>query len=157
MSSNSAFEEELLSLLPALRSFSRSLCRQSANAEDLVQETIAKALTHQERFVPFGSLKSWLFTIMKNTFCSTLKKTGRGTVLAELDIPAMPASQNDAMELQDVGRAFEELPNIYRLTLQYVVLEGRPYEVAAKAMNCSVGTVKSRLNRARAQLERCRR
>ncbi len=68
MSSN-AFEEELLSLLPALRGFSKTLCRQTADAEDLVQETLAKALANKEKYVPYGSLKSWLFTIRKNNFC----------------------------------------------------------------------------------------
>lgn len=157
MPSSPTFEEELLSLLPALRGFSRTLCHQSADADDLVQETITKALAHQDKYVPYGSLKSWLFTIMKNTFCSKIKKAGREASLNEWDCAPTPAPQDDALQLQDVARALDKLPDIYRLALKYVVVDGMPYETAAKAMDCSIGTVKSRLNRARAQLEQYRR
>lgn len=156
MSSIPAFEEELIKQLPALKSFSRSLCSQTADAEDLVQETLAKALMHRDKYVPYGSLKSWLFTIMKNTFCSKIKRAGRQTELSDWYDPAAPASQEDAMELQDVGRAFGDLRDIYRQALKFVVIDGLTYEAAANEMNCSVGTVKSRLNRARCQLEQGR-
>lgn len=156
MSSTPAFEEELLTQLPALKSFSRSLCSQTADAEDLVQETLTKALLNRDKYVPYGSLKSWLFTIMKNTFCSKFKRAARETDLSEWDDIAAPASQDYALELQDVGRALDDLPNIYRQALKHVALDGLPYEAAANEMNCSVGTVKSRLNRARCQLERRR-
>jgi len=156
MASTPAFEEELLAQLPALKSFSRSLCSQAADAEDLVQETLAKALMHRDKYVPCGALRSWLFTIMKNTFCSKIRRAGRETALSEWDSIAARASQEVAMELQDVGGVFDDLPDIYRQTLKCVVLDGLPYEAAATEMNCSVGAIKSRLNRARSQLERAR-
>ncbi|WP_025091577.1 sigma-70 family RNA polymerase sigma factor [Brucella intermedia] len=154
MSSIPDFEAELLNLLPALRTFSTSLCKQTADADDLVQETITKALAHREKYQPYGSLKSWLFTIMKNTFCSKLKKSRRETAWEGCDSMWFPAAQEDAMELQDVGKTFNLLPDVYQLAIKYVVLDDLPYEAAAQAMDCSLGTVKSRLNRARRRLKR---
>lgn len=147
-----SFDDELLALYPALVSFSRRLCRQPADAEDLVQETIAKALENKDKYVPYGSLKSWLFTIMKNTFCTRSKKAHRETKLQEWEATAVQPPQDKAMELQDVARGFENLPPDFRATVKYVVLDGLPYDEAAKRLNCSLGTVKSRLHRARAQL-----
>lgn len=93
---------------------------------------------------------------MKNAFCSRLKKTRRETELNEWAGTALPASQDDAMELQDVGKAYENLSHIYQKAIKHVVLEGLAYEEAATAMNCSVGTVNSRLSRARSQIEEAR-
>jgi len=151
MTSEPSFDEQLLEHLPALGYFARTLCRQGADAEDLVQETIAKALLHQEKYVPYGSLKSWLFTIMKNTFCSKLKKARRETWIDDWD-GAAPPSQDEAMALQDLGRAYEKLPEIYRSVLELVVFDGLQYDEAAQQSGCSVGTIKSRLHRARAFL-----
>lgn len=148
-----SFDEQLVALLPALRGFARTLCHQPADADDLVQETIAKALKNKALYQPYAPLKSWLLTIMKNAFCSRLKKIRRETELNEWSGMAMPAPQDDVMELQDVGKAYQNLSDIYQEAIKLVVLEGLAYEAAATAMNCSVGTVKSRLSRARSQLE----
>ncbi|GAA5658435.1 ECF RNA polymerase sigma factor EcfG [Brucella sp. NBRC 13694] len=153
MPRTSTFDEQLIELLPALRRFSRTLCSQPCDADDLIQETIAKALKSEHQYLPYGTLKSWLFTIMKNTFCSRLQKTRRETALNDWSGLALPASQDKAMELQDVGKAYQNIPEIYQKALRHVVLEGLSYQEAATAMNCTVGTVKSRLSRARTQLE----
>ncbi|OYR24854.1 RNA polymerase sigma factor [Brucella pseudogrignonensis] len=150
--SRSVLHEKILELMPALTQFSRALCRQNPDAEDLVQETILKALSNQERYVENGQLKSWLFTIMKNTFCTRFKKLQRETVYCDELAPTCAASQDKAMELQDVGRAFASLSPCYKETVECVIFDGMPYDDAAKILNCSVGTVKSRLHRARAHL-----
>mgnify|MGYP004728854779 CR=1 FL=1 len=77
MLSKPNFDDELMQAVPALMQFARSLCRQPADAEDLVQETLVKALRNRDKYQPYGSLKSWLFTIMKNSFCSRIKRARR--------------------------------------------------------------------------------
>lgn len=91
MLSQPDFEDALMQLLPALTQFARSLCRQSADAEDLVQETLVKALKNRDKYQPYGSLKSWLFTIMKNSFCSRIKRARRETPLLDETGPTISA------------------------------------------------------------------
>ncbi|RLL72076.1 sigma-70 family RNA polymerase sigma factor [Ochrobactrum soli] len=153
MSSNPDFEDELLKLLPALHQFARTMCRQSTDVDDLVQETVVKALKNQDKYVPFGPLKSWLFTIMKNTFCSKIKRARREDVMQEWDGPTIGPSQDWAMELQDVGRAYDRLSPLHRNVIELVIFNGLSYEHAATKAGCTIGTIKSRLNRARTQLE----
>ncbi|MBJ6133796.1 sigma-70 family RNA polymerase sigma factor [Ochrobactrum sp. Q0168] len=153
MSSNADFEDELVKLLPALHQFARTMCRQSSDVDDLVQETLIKALKNQDKYVPFGSLKSWLFTIMKNTFCSKIKRTRREDVMQEGDGPIIGPSQDWAMELQDVGRAYDRLSPLHRDVIELVIFKGLSYEHAATKASCTIGTIKSRLSRARSQLE----
>ncbi|MGK8642519.1 RNA polymerase sigma factor [Brucella anthropi] len=152
MPSYPSFDEELLGLYPALVRFSKSLCREPSDAEDLVHDTVAKALKYRESYLPYGSLKSWLFTIMKNTFCTRFKKAKRETGPLDWEPAAVQPAQDSAMELQDVGKAFARLSPDFRATVKFVIFDGLPYDEAAKRMNCSVGTVKSRLHRARTQL-----
>jgi len=83
MPSKSNFEKEVLALVPALHQFARTMCHQSSDVDDLVQETLLKALRHRDRFTPYGSLKSWLFTIMKNTFCTRIKRARREATIEE--------------------------------------------------------------------------
>ncbi|NKC23455.1 RNA polymerase sigma factor [Ochrobactrum oryzae] len=154
MPSISEFEEELLALGPALHQFARTMCHQRSDVEDLVQETLLKALRHRDKFVPYGSLKSWLFTIMKNTFCTRIKRSRREDAIEEWEGPKISPSQDWAMELQDVGRAYSKLSSAHKSVLDLVIFSGLSYEKAAMATGCTVGTIKSRLNRARAQLER---
>ncbi|WP_421522368.1 sigma-70 family RNA polymerase sigma factor [Ochrobactrum quorumnocens] len=153
MLSQPNFEDELMQLLPALTQFARSLCRQSADAEDLVQETLVKALKNREKYQPYGSLKSWLFTIMKNSFCSRFKRARRETPLGDERGPVINAPQEMAIELQDVGRAYTRLSESHRSVIEMVVFNGLSYEHAATQSGCTIGTIKSRLCRARMQLE----
>jgi len=153
MLSKPNFEDELMQLLPALTQFSRSLCRQPADAEDLVQETLVKALNNRDKYQPYGSLKSWLFTIMKNSFCSRFKRARRETALGDEPGPVIHAPQETAIELQDVGRAYNKLSASHRSVIDMVVFNGLSYEHAATKTGCTIGTIKSRLCRARMQLE----
>ncbi|MGW6780243.1 sigma-70 family RNA polymerase sigma factor [Brucella pseudogrignonensis] len=153
MNSQPSFEDELMQLVPALTQFARSLCRQSADAEDLVQETLVKALKNRDKYQPYGSLKSWLFTIMKNSFCSRFKRARRETPLGYEPGPVIDAPQEMAIELQDVGRAFSKLSARHRDVIDMVVFNGLSYQHAALQTGCTIGTIKSRLSRARMQLE----
>ncbi|MBA8840872.1 sigma-70 family RNA polymerase sigma factor [Ochrobactrum sp. RH2CCR150] len=152
MSTNNDFESELLQLLPALHSFAKTMCRQPTDADDLVQETLFKALRSQDKYVPFGTLKSWLFTIMKNTFCSKIRRARREVPVQEWEGPTIGPSQEWAMELQDVGRSIVRLSQQHQDVIKLVILNGLSYEDAAIEAGCTIGTIKSRLNRARHQL-----
>ncbi|WP_342587844.1 sigma-70 family RNA polymerase sigma factor [Falsochrobactrum shanghaiense] len=145
--------DDLVAMIPALRAFARSFYRDKENAEDLVQETLLKALANRQRYIPFSPLKSWLFTIMRNTFCTNYRMQqreipGRG----EYFIATVDASQEVVMETKDVEIALQSLPAKYRNVLSLVVLEGKSYELTAQLCGCSIGTVKSRLHRARRKL-----
>ncbi|WP_139976497.1 sigma-70 family RNA polymerase sigma factor [Ochrobactrum sp. CGA5] len=153
MPSISEFEEELLALGPALHQFARTMYHQRSDVEDLVQETLLKALCNRDKFVPYGSLKSWLFTIMKNIFCTRIKISRREDAIEDREGLTINPSQDWAMELQDVGEAFCKLSPAHKSVLDLVIFRGLSYEKAAMAAGCTVGTIKSRLNRARAQLE----
>jgi len=153
MPSKTDFEKEVLALVPALHQFARTMCHQSSDVDDLVQETLLKALRHRDRFTPYGSLKSWLFTIMKNTFCTRIKRARREATIEEWEEPTVSAPQDLALELQDVGQAYSKLSPAHQKVLDLVIFSGLSYENAAMATGCTVGTIKSRLNRARARLE----
>ncbi|MBA8840854.1 RNA polymerase sigma-70 factor (ECF subfamily) [Ochrobactrum sp. RH2CCR150] len=147
--------DELVELIPALRAFSRTFYRQREDAEDLVQETLLKALANREKYVPYSPLKSWLFTIMRNTFCTRIrlqKREAPGVSDCVSPIASLGPSQEDTVEAHDVQIALQTLPHKYRRVLSLVVFEGKSYERTAELCECSIGTVKSRLHRARHKL-----
>ncbi|QWK81385.1 sigma-70 family RNA polymerase sigma factor [Ochrobactrum sp. BTU1] len=147
--------DDLVEMIPALRAFSRTFYKNKEDAEDLVQETLMKAIAKREKYAPYSPLRSWLFTIMKNTFCTRLRVEKReapghdACVSPQLTIRA---SQESALEAKEVRMALEVLPEKYRRVLMLVVFEGNSYDRTADICSCSVGTVKSRLHRARHKL-----
>lgn len=148
-------ETAVIELLPALRNFARRFCKQEGDVEDLVQDTVVKALGNIDKFQEGTRLKSWLFTIMRNAF-STRYGVAKRTVLG-LDYmmgmaPSQQASQEWVMRGRDFEIAFSALPDCYRDAAQMILLDGASYEDAATRCGCRVGTVKSRVNRARAHL-----
>ncbi|PWL16240.1 RNA polymerase subunit sigma [Falsochrobactrum shanghaiense] len=145
--------DDLVAMIPALRAFARSFYRDKEDAEDLVQETLLKALANRQKYIPFSPLKSWLFTIMRNTFCTNYRVQQREIPgLGEHFTATVNASQEVAMEAKDVEIALRSLSVKYRNVLSLVVLEGKSYELTAQLCGCSIGTVKSRLHRARRKL-----
>ncbi|MFP4269948.1 MAG: sigma-70 family RNA polymerase sigma factor [Alphaproteobacteria bacterium] len=151
-----AFREELTRTVPSLRAFARSLAMgDEALADDLVQDTCVNALRAQEQFTPGTNLKAWLFTILRNRFRSLAK---RRRIRAEdpdddLDrIVTGPAPQHGRLEMIAFRRAFAELRAEYREALVLAVLHGMSYEEIARICGCRVGTVKSRVSRARDRL-----
>lgn len=146
---------DIVKLIPALRAFSRTFCRNPTDADDLVQETLMKALGNLDKFEPGTKLKSWLFTIMRNTFYTRAKVLGREAPGVEENVSGdMPAAatQEVSMRVKEVHEALQKLPPHYREVLVLVAVLGESYEAAAEICNCAVGTVKSRLNRARHQI-----
>jgi len=145
----------LISLLPALKSFARRFERGETDIDDLVQETISRALGHMDQFHDGTSLKSWLFTIMRNTYCSAYRRRRREPVgsfddLSDYQLP-VKSTQDWTMRALDVQAAIDRLRETQRIAL-LLVASGASYEEAAVICNCEIGTIKSRVNRARYHL-----
>ena len=151
-----AARSEVVELIPALRAFARTFCQRPEEADDLVQETLTKALANLDKFEPGTRLKSWLFTIMRNTFCTRFKKSSRETVGLPEAVTAKlttEASQEWSVQAEEVRRALNRLPEHHREMLVLIVMLGERYEDAAEICGCAVGTIKSRINRARNKLQ----
>ncbi len=145
----------LVAEMSNLRAFAVSLCGDKERADDLVQETLVKAWNHLDSFQEGTNLKAWLFTILRNTFFSERRKRRRevedadGTYAAQL---ASKPEQPGYMDLQDFRKALVQLPDDQREALVLVGAAGFSYEEAAEVCGCAVGTIKSRVNRARNRL-----
>ncbi len=147
-------ESDLLALLPHLRAFARSLTRNYDSADDLVQDTVVRALTAAHRFEPGTNLKAWTFTILRNVFYNGLRKNGMTQSLDDpmTQEPGVPASQEACLEFGDFRRAFWQIGHDKREALILVGINGLSYEDTGKACGCAQGTVKSRVSRARRDL-----
>lgn len=147
---------ELEGFIPSLRRYARSLTHNVDQADDLVQDTLVKAVANIDRFDPGTNMRAWLFTILLNTFKSQRRMLARrGTHLAWEDVAeqlSMPPRQDASMEMLALARCVDELPGHERETLMLVALEGFSYEEAAEVLGIEIGTVKSRVSRARAKL-----
>lgn len=149
------WQEDVLALIPALRAFAWSLSRNGSDADDLVQDTLIKAWTHREKFEPGTNLRAWLFTILRNTFyTSAVRKRrevpdGDGKHAATLHAAA---TQDWSVALRGLQQALQKLPDEHREALILVGAAGLTYEEAAEICGCALGTIKSRVNRARARL-----
>src|SRR3982751_2079431 len=152
---NSDFKSELLSLVPFLRAFARSLTGNQEAADDLAQETLVKAWQSRSSFIPGTNLKAWLFTILRNQFYSDRRRAWRQAPWdqeAAERIPGSAGEQSWAAELSDTARALSCLSDEQREALILVGAGGFSYEDAAAICHCAVGTVKSRVARARRAL-----
>ncbi|MGU3662314.1 sigma-70 family RNA polymerase sigma factor [Methylobacterium fujisawaense] len=146
----------LLAVLPALHRFALSLARDPTVADDLVQETLLRAWRARASFEPGTNFEAWTFTILRNQFYSSRRRPRDvqdedGSYTARL---ATPPDQAGRLDLQDVRAALDRLAPVMREALVLVAIENLSYEEAAKVMDCQVGTVKSRVWRARDQLAR---
>jgi len=149
------FKTDLTRLIPHMRAFARSLCGDPADADDLAQDALLKAWHARDSFKPGTNLKAWTFMIVRNQFYSEKRRSWRRqpldpevaerTLVDEAD-PAAP------LELDEVRRALAGLPQEQRDALIMVGAGGLTYEDAAEALGCALGTVKSRVSRARAKL-----
>ena len=139
----------------SLRAFAVSLCGDRERADDLVQETLCKAWNHLDSFKEGTNLKAWLFTILRNTFFSERRKRKREVEDADGNLAARLSSlpeQHGHMDMKDFQEALSELPDDQREALILVGAAGFSYEEAAEISGCAVGTIKSRVNRARNRL-----
>lgn len=154
MEEKSGLTSEILDLIPSLRAFAYSLTRNSNDADDLVQETLTKALTNIERFEPGTNLRAWLFTILRNTFYNAHHRRTREPVMAVENMPVTRSKpeQEWCLKLKEVHEALDKLPDQQREALLLVGGAGMSYIEAAEILGCALGTIKSRVNRARMQL-----
>jgi RNA polymerase sigma-70 factor (ECF subfamily) len=154
-SDQAEFKRELTDAIPHLRAFARGLCGRADMADDLVQETMLKAWTARDRFEAGTSMRAWTFVILRNAYLTDMRRNRfRGDYdegVAERILTA-PADQEGPMHLGDMHRALMTLPPERREALLLVGAGGFSYEEAAKICDCAVGTIKSRVGRARATL-----
>lgn len=150
-----SMREALLAAVPSLRAFAISLSGNVDRADDLVQETLLRALSHIDSFQPGTNLNAWLFTILRNLFHSEYRKRRRevedsdGAYAARL---STQPEQGARLDLEDFKAALARLPPDQREVLLLVGASGFSYEEAAEICQCAVGTIKSRVNRARTRL-----
>ncbi|MBP1183511.1 sigma-70 family RNA polymerase sigma factor [Methylobacterium sp. PvR107] len=149
------FQTSLLAMVPNLQRFARSLLRNPVGADDLLQNTLLRAWRSRASFAPGTNLEAWLFTIMRNQFYNEHRKRGRevqdedGTQAERM--VSLP-EQGGHLDLSDVRTALDRLAPSMRQALVLVAIENLTYEQTATVMNCQIGTVKSRVWRARTQL-----
>lgn len=149
---------ELVALLPRLRRYALALCRSPSAADDLVQSACTRALDNAEMWQPGSRLDAWVFRILRNLWIDTTRRSSR--VHGSLDDEQMAAIRdvrseqqtNDRMMLQDVLRAVDALPDEQREVLLLVCVEELSYREAAEVLDVPIGTVMSRLARARRRL-----
>jgi RNA polymerase sigma-70 factor (ECF subfamily) len=147
--------EAILDHLPALRAFARSLARNDALADDLVQDTLLKAWSKFDLYADGTNLRAWLFTILRNGFYSLRRKRAREVADADGALTEAMASKPDhdgRLALADFAAAFAQLPDEQREVLILVGALGFSVEEAAETCGCAPGTVKSRANRGRRAL-----
>ena len=152
MAASAQLKADLISAVPNLRAFAVSLCGNPDRADDLVQETLVKAWSNLATFVEGTNMPAWLFTILRNIYYSEYRKRRRevadsdGAIAARL---ATAPAQNGHMDFLDFHAALQKLPADQREALILIGATGLSYEEAAAVCNCAVGTMKSRVNRAR--------
>lgn len=150
-----SIRQELAALLPRLRRFGRSLTGNPHDADDLVQIAVERALTKFDQLRPGSRLDSWVFTIMKNAWLDELRSRGRKSRLFAPEEAGESVGHwdtDDEMNLLSVLNAMDKLPEKHRLVVALVLVEGFSYDETAAMLEIPVGTVTSRLARARNML-----
>jgi RNA polymerase sigma-70 factor, ECF subfamily len=149
------FRERLIGEIPNLRAFATSLSGSLQQADDLVQDTLLKAWSHADSFAEGTNIRAWLFTILRNTYYSLYRRRGRevqdtdGLYSSKV---AVSGGQESAIDLADFRIALAKLPEEQREVLIMVGATGLSYEETAEICGVAVGTIKSRVNRARVKL-----
>ncbi|WP_305673180.1 sigma-70 family RNA polymerase sigma factor [Phenylobacterium sp.] len=155
MSGESDWRNDVVGMIPALRAFAWSLSHNGSDADDLVQDTLIKAWTNRDKFEPGTNLRAWLFTILRNTYYTQVIRRRRevrdetGEYAGAL---RSPPTQDWSVAMHALQDALAQLPPEHREALVLVGAAGLSYEEAAEICGCALGTIKSRVNRARARL-----
>lgn len=155
MEISAEFRAQIIAAIPGLRAFGLSLTSRSDKADDLVQETLMKAWKHHESFQQGTNMKAWLYTILRNEFYSQLRKRKREVEDADgvfSSKVAVHAEQHGHLDMADLRIALGKLPDDQREAIILVGASGFSYEEAADICAVAVGTIKSRVNRARVRL-----
>ena len=153
--SDRSVRDGILATLPSLRAFAISLSGNVDRADDLVQETLLRALANIDSFEPGTNLPAWLFTILRNLFRSEYRKRRREVEDSDgrfAETLKTHPEQNSHIEFQEFQQALAKLPPDQREALILIGASGFSYEETAEICGCAVGTVKSRVNRARVKL-----
>jgi len=155
MSLDATLQNAMLAAVPQMRDFALRLCRRNDRAEDLVQEALLRAIVNIELFQPGSNMTAWLFTILRNHFLNECRRSRRE--VSDVDgyfvatMTSQPA-QEAHLQLDELEDALAQLPDDQREAVILVACAGLSYDEAAKSCHCAVGTIKSRLFRARARL-----
>ena len=150
-----SWRDDVIAMIPALRAFAWSLSHNASDADDLVQDTLIKAWTNRDKFEVGTNLRAWLFTILRNTYYTTVVRRRRevrdedGVYAATL---TSAANQDWSVAVTAMEAALQRLPDEHREALVLVGGAGLTYEEAAEVCGCALGTIKSRVNRARNRL-----
>ncbi|MDO6965203.1 sigma-70 family RNA polymerase sigma factor [Rhizobium alvei] len=149
------FKRAMIACLPNLRAFAVSLTGRADRADDLVQDCVLKAWAAKGSFDPGSNIKAWLFTILRNEFFSQMRKAGREVQDSDGFFTGQAAvipEQDGVADLKDLKNALDQLPADQREAIILVGASGFSYEEAAEICGCAIGTIKSRVNRARQRL-----
>lgn len=155
MTTHSSPRSSMLAAAPALRAFALSLCGNADRANDLVQDTYVRALANLDKFRPGTNMAAWLTVILRNRYYSECRKRARevedvdGAYASTLECEA---DQSVRLENEGLWKVVSELPSDIRQAVVLVGASGATYEEAAAACRCAVGTIKSRMHRARVRL-----
>lgn len=150
------FKDQMVALIPSLRAFARGLCRNREMADDLAQEAMMRAWAARDSFTPGTNFRAWMFMIVRNQFYSAIRKNARTTSWdpeAAERLLVQDPTQETSLHLKDAERVLGQLPPQQREMLLLVAAAGLSYEDAAVVAGCSLGTVKSRLARARTAMQ----
>lgn len=145
-------QDELIAFLPKMRVWALALTRNRAAAEDLTQDVATKALAARDCFVPGTNFSAWVHRIMINHFISGVRNRREFTDMDSMPDLPVPAAHEDRTALRELGWALNRLPPDQREALMMIVLQEKSYESAAELTGCAIGTLKSRVHRARLQL-----
>ena len=148
--------QQILEHIPRLRRYARALLGDRYAADDLVQDTLERAWNKFHLWRPGSDLRAWMFAIMHNVFVNQVrsKRNDMEKTMEELPEVAVRATQSDSLEIADVERALRALPDEQREVLLLVAIEDMTYEQASRALDIPIGTVMSRLSRARERMRR---
>jgi RNA polymerase sigma-70 factor (ECF subfamily) len=148
-------EAQILACIPSLRRYARGLTGDPDRADDLVQDTLERAWSRYSRWQRRGELRAWMFGIMHNHFIDGVRANSRrADQTAPGDLPDMPvrATQTDPLEVRDLDRCLQALPPEQREVLLLICVEDLSYQDTARVLDVPIGTVMSRLSRAREKL-----
>ena len=156
MEGTDQFSDDIIANIPYLRAFAHLLVKDHFLAEDMIQDTMVRALSCRNQFQPGTNLRGWLTIILRNRYFNLLRRS-RYRAEIQMDVEGVSiggsGGQEEALEFQDFLRAFVGLPTAQRRALALVGANGLSYEEAAKITGCAVGTMKSRVSRARLHLQ----
>jgi len=146
------FRDELVALIPHMRAFAKHLCKDASHGDDLAQDGLAKALASRQSYTPGTNMKAWVFMIIRNQFYSETRRSWRSVGLdpevAERSLVAV-TNPTATLELDELRRALAMLPEAQREALILIGAAGMSYEEVGEICGVAVGTVKSRVSRAR--------